>query len=1033
MSVMTDPNTQSSHQVYDSDADVAAKERAATTDTDSGDASASGGSVAQREQAASTDPEAEDFSAFENDFYNRDNDDSYDPQDKVKPKSRLRKLLSRIPRRNVLIGTTAVGFLAGGVSIVMPLVVGPLEFIHFSQSLSMPHMGISERASEKTMARFYRYITARGTSTCSGNNCIVGDGGIGDTRLNWLERKYKKQIFVDIAKSGFKMWTDGSGNFKGWVIDTASNGSPFKGLSDVEIKDKLATDYGVKKVNVDASGGLKGRMYVENKYWTATGQNKLSYAILREAGYSKMGAWIRTRNLGKFANVGFHPMTKLDQAFNQWSQDKWNALKKSYDEKRATQLENGTTDHAVTVERTAPADPQDVPADYKPGTTTANTGGIGSSLKTFAKSPGGVSAAQAMNVVGYVCIAYQVYTEAAKVNYSQNVLPLMRLGMEQVSIGEQVKSSMDFDTKSLDLAHTYLESTDANGKHTDWSQAKSIRQNNGQAGGIDLDTSRKSLLKGKGPAALKWTTDNKAVSGVCGNAAAQFGMGAASIVLGFASGGVISTVAGLLAGPALGVLGVDPMGMLAKWVAGGAIDVVGAKGLTLGQYADQGVFLSSNLTRLQRGGRVLSKKQAALVVQDNVNAQRSQLASQSIAYKLFNPYDKDTLISKAIDTQSINTASNLADMTTRFTSVLTSTFSNIGSILTPHSYADSTATMYDYGIPLVGTSLEEQDNPLTSNPYENAAIVGSFLDTPASDSLKDRAKRCNGVEFYKDAQSGWGVHVMDAAEAGGSDSNFFQKYLAGELDPDCATEPVIASATTESVATGGGVVAAATDDMWTRMRSFIDDTAEIEAYACLHDDSTSCENSGFSETGATYTSSGTASTAPGDALGPATQTRAQGSWGGFTNGNIPTSALMNISAITASDGSKVSFTGCATWMSEPYLNPSAAVSFVELNKAYKAAMGGDLKLLSCYRSYDEQVAARKKYGSNAAVAGTSNHGWGLAIDFDNMSSYSDAGYKWLMSNGSKYGWVNPPNMQQGGSGPHEPWHWEYARPVSGGK
>ena len=56
-------------------------------------------------------------------------------------------------------------------------------------------------------------------------------------------------------------------------------------------------------------------------------------------------------------------------------------------------------------------------------------------------------------MVGYVCIAYQIYAGAADANYAQNVLPLMRLGMEQVSTGNQVESSIDFDTKSLDLAH----------------------------------------------------------------------------------------------------------------------------------------------------------------------------------------------------------------------------------------------------------------------------------------------------------------------------------------------------------------------------------------------------------------------------------------------------------------------------------------------------------------------------------------------------------------------------------------------------
>lgn len=997
---------------YNADPSTAAQELSGDSEPDDSN------SVAQDEQDAIDANEPDDSVNYSG---NQDGDGA-----KKKPQGRLRKLLGRIPRRNILIGGTAAGFLAGGMSIVMPFFVGPLEFIHFAQSLSIPHMGISERASQKTLARFYRYITARGTSTCSGSNCLVQDGGKGDTRLNWLERRYKKQILGDIEKAGFKMWTDKSGNFKGWRIDTQSKSSPFKDLSAAEVKEVLEKEYGVKKASVKSVGGL-GALYVENKAWTRPGQNKLTNAVLRASGFSKMGAWVRTRNLGKFANVGFHPMTKIDQAFNKWTEAKWKALQKSYQEKRAAKLKNGSADGSVVVER-QPADEDPNAPKEAVGNTEANRGGVSKALKAFAGSKGGVGTAQALNVVGYLCIAYQIYEGAAAANYAQNVLPLMRLGVEQVSTGNQVESSIDFDTNSLDLAHDRLESVDENGNRTDWSQAKSIRQNNGQKGGTDLDSSRKSLLRGKGPEALAWTK-NAAIAGPCGNVVVQFGMGAASVALGIASGGTVSVIASLLAGPALAALGVDPLGMLSKWLAGDIIDVAGAKGVTLGQYADQGMFLASNLGRLQRGGRVLSAKQTAELVQDNMSAQQSEFASQSIAYRLFNTYDKDTLISKAIDAQSSSASGNLANMTSWFTSIVSSTFENIGSILSPSVYA-AEASMYDYGIPLVGKSLAEQDNALTENPYENAAIVGSFLDTAASDGLKDRAKRCNGVEFYKDTESGWGVRVLDAESAG--ESNFFQRYLAGEMDADCASEPVITSASTDSVSTGSGVVAGATDDMWTRMRGFIDDTAEIEAYACLHDDSTSCENSGFSETNTTYTSEGTSTSAPDGAFGEATLTRSQGSWGGYKNGKIPTSALMSISSITASDGTKVSFKGCTTWMSEPYLNPSAAVSFIELNKAYKAAMGENLKLLSCYRTYDQQVAARKKYGSNAARAGTSNHGWGLAIDFDDMSSYSGAGYKWLLKNGSKYGWVNPPNMQQGGTGPHEPWHWEYARKVTTG-
>jgi hypothetical protein len=83
------------------------------------------------------------------------------------------------------------------------------------------------------------------------------------------------------------------------------------------------------------------------------------------------------------------------------------------------------------------------------------------------------------------------------------------------------------------------------------------------------------------------------------------------------------------------------------------------------------------------------------------------------------------------------------------------------------------------------------------------------------------------------------------------------------------------------------------------------------------------------------------------------------------------------------------------------------------------AEGIDLRITDSYRGYDEQVdlAARKGLyaeGGYAAVPGTSNHGWGLAVDADVNAPET---LSWLKANAWKYGFVE--------SVPREPWHWEY--------
>ena len=84
-----------------------------------------------------------------------------------------------------------------------------------------------------------------------------------------------------------------------------------------------------------------------------------------------------------------------------------------------------------------------------------------------------------------------------------------------------------------------------------------------------------------------------------------------------------------------------------------------------------------------------------------------------------------------------------------------------------------------------------------------------------------------------------------------------------------------------------------------------------------------------------------------------------------------------------------------------------------------AHAGFDLRITDSYRSYDQQVdLARRKglyaTGGLAAVPGTSNHGWGLAVDADVRDP---ALLEWLRQNGPAFGWVERV--------PREPWHWVY--------
>ena len=129
---------------------------------------------------------------------------------------------------------------------------------------------------------------------------------------------------------------------------------------------------------------------------------------------------------------------------------------------------------------------------------------------------------------------------------------------------------------------------------------------------------------------------------------------------------------------------------------------------------------------------------------------------------------------------------------------------------------------------------------------------------------------------------------------------------------------------------------------------------------------------------------------------------------GYTNGNIPLKVLCAVA-----------------FAPSQHLRCDAAEALARLNAAYRVDFGHDLLITGSYRTLEEQISTRAAKGTMAAVPGTSNHGWGLAIDLDQVNGYRSAQYAWLKANAMTYGWHHPTYMDEGGRGPHEPWHWEF--------
>lgn len=129
--------------------------------------------------------------------------------------------------------------------------------------------------------------------------------------------------------------------------------------------------------------------------------------------------------------------------------------------------------------------------------------------------------------------------------------------------------------------------------------------------------------------------------------------------------------------------------------------------------------------------------------------------------------------------------------------------------------------------------------------------------------------------------------------------------------------------------------------------------------------------------------------------------------GRFQNGRIPPTALCSV---RTSPGH--------------LLECSAARAFDRLNAAFRARFGYDVVVNDAYRSYERQVELKRSLGSKAATPGTSNHGWGKALDLAGMNDGVGAVFEWFTANAQRFGWVHPPWARPTGSNP-EAHHWEF--------
>lgn len=133
-----------------------------------------------------------------------------------------------------------------------------------------------------------------------------------------------------------------------------------------------------------------------------------------------------------------------------------------------------------------------------------------------------------------------------------------------------------------------------------------------------------------------------------------------------------------------------------------------------------------------------------------------------------------------------------------------------------------------------------------------------------------------------------------------------------------------------------------------------------------------------------------------------------GSTRGYANGRIPAAVLCPLKFAPGH-----------------LLRCDAAERLTALSDRFDREFGYPIPITDSYRTYVEQIALAGAKPHLAAVPGTSNHGWGLAVDLSSpISGGTSREYAWLRVHGPRYGWDNPSWARPDGSKP-EPWHFEF--------
>ncbi len=744
--------------------------------------------------------------------------DGYNENDK-------KRLASLVANRKKVIGGGVAGILVAGAIGLGTIFSGPLQFVHIAQLLQRFHFLSAQENTNSRVLKLYKWSKNAKTDT------------IENTRLSIIGRRFAIKIDTRLAEIGIQKNYSSLGTYQGTTIDpkifseNAEDGNVFKRLGEQDFINKFQEQYGIK-IKPAADFNVSNKFVAdEDGFFSAYFKNRrLNKMLVKQAGYDNMGSSIIARIMGVRDSVTLHPIRRVDSKITGAFDEKFTAWLSQMKERirsgeptkvSATGGEvkdsDGKTDTAKTDTNNSGADNTNSVVDnavnveaqseddVARGITNAGDDVGSGVISKLAGSTGGKLALGGTAVIGIACAIQGIAKAADGVKHDLVVLPLVRTGMQAISLGNQVMSGQDLDITKLGFFSKQL----TNPKTGAWNAARSIQAEQGQnPTGPDIPDAANVGKIMKGSMFSQILGKVPGLDGVC--SVVNSGIGSfAMTVVGLVTGPV-ATVGGLLVSQS-GVLN-GPMSSLVRWMAGKPIPTF-VTGADYGNYINYGARLAANDSMASMGGAELSNAQALELKNYHLAMQKQDMSSETFAERVLDPYSPDSLVGKAVDNVSPNIGSNVASLLTNIGNPL-KIFGSLKLPLTQKAFAASSSE-YDYGFPEVGFSLGDLNSSTYDNPYDNANKAIALL--RSSEDYRNRIEKCFGVTFSS------------------TDGALTTQFTS--IDPTNKDYPDSCSKT---------------DENWTRIRFYVLDMKTAEATDCFESgDNTSCHNSGFGSSSTT--------------------------------------------------------------------------------------------------------------------------------------------------------------------------------------